>query len=154
MKTLSYIFTALLIISTNFLSAQEGHKDPADYKRVSKNYEINELTEQSGDFDIVIDYNDEGKTKVSGKLTDIDYLNFDNKTFLTADGILKHYAGLVEKNGGILLGSGESIACSSEAGYHSGLGKGAVYKIKNGDKEAWLVIVSKIEGNYKLIMIQ
>ena len=157
MKTIKAILAAFLIIATQITCAQDaaGAKDLADYKRIAKQYDIYEYKELKGTFDIILSYDEENKTTVAGTLKDYDYLNFDNKTFATADAIEQHYSKLVEKAGGTLVNKSESIVCSGEAAdYHSGSGKGAVYKIKSNGKDAWLIVISKIEGNYKLVLIE
>jgi len=152
MKTLNYFFTALFALSVSISCAQD--KDPAQFKRITTNYEINEFKEYTGEFDIVINSDSENKTSVKGKLKDYDYLNFNNKTFSTTEAIVQHYSVMIIKAGGSLVSKSESIHCSNEAGYSSNVGNGAVFKLKQNDKDTWLLVLAINEGNYKLLMIE
>ena len=154
MKTLQLAIIALTLNTGIAISQNAAKKDPAQLKRVSMNYEIYEYSEQDGAYDIVINYDDANKTIVKGKLKDYDYLNYNSKTFASTDAIVKHYSEMITKAGGSLVSKSESIACSNEAGYHSGMGNGAVFKMKQNEKDTWLLVLAKNDGNYKLLMIE
>ena len=161
MKTIVSSFAVILFMSiTTFTFSQdkEGASDPAQFKRVSSKYALNDYIEDSDSYNISKTTDDgmEVLDFVSGKLKDYDYLNYDSNTFSSTDAIVGHYSDLITQAGGELVFKGDGIGCSGvkEEGAYSGSGTGAIYKLRKNEKDTWIVVLAINVGNYKLLMIE
>jgi hypothetical protein len=152
MKFIHTIMLALMVNAGATAQDKEGSKDPQGLGRIP-NYVINDQAEYKAAFDIMINFDGDNKTTVTGKLTDYDYLNFDSKTFVSTDAMVKHYAELLTGMNATEVYKGESISCMSEVGYMSS-GNGAIYKMSKGGKDAWCIVITINEGNYKVLFIE